>query len=204
MFRTALLILLCLASLPVSAESRTLLILGDSLSAAYGIQKEQGWVQLLAQRLKQNKYDYSIVNASITGETTLGAKVRLDELLLAHQPAVTIVELGGNDGLRGLSLEANRANLEEIVTRIRDAGSRLLLIPMTLPPNYGPAYINKFTGIYHDLGTREGVHLSKFILEGIGDNPDLMQEDGIHPVAEAQPLMLDNVWPELKPLLERE
>jgi acyl-CoA thioesterase-1 len=201
MMKIALLIMLTVVSLPVSAQSKTLLILGDSLSASYGIAKEQGWVHLLEQRLRQHNHDYKIVNASISGETTLGAKVRLDELLRTHQPAITIVELGGNDGLRGISLDATRENLVSIVSKLQTAGSRILLVPMTLPPNYGPAYINKFTAIFEELGTQQQVTLSTFILEGIGDNPDLMQGDGIHPVADAQPMMLENLWPNLEPLL---
>ncbi len=201
MTKIALFIMLIVASLPVSAGSKTLLILGDSLSASYGIAKEQGWVYLLEQRLRQHNHDYKVVNASISGETTLGAKVRLDELLRTHQPAITIVELGGNDGLRGISLDASRENLVSIVSKLQTAGSRILLVPMTLPPNYGPAYINKFTAIFEELGTQQQVTLSKFILEGIGNNPDLMQGDGIHPVADAQSMMLDNLWPDLEPLL---
>lgn len=191
------------SSLPVFAGNKTLLILGDSLSASYGISLQQGWVALLEQRLAATGHDYTVVNASISGETTAGAKVRMNDLLQSVKPAVTVVELGGNDGLRGLSPEEMLANLAEITSALRQAGSEVLLIPIHLPPNYGKVYNNKIRDSYDQLAERDGVYLGRFILEGIGDNPDLMQSDGIHPVAEAQAMMLENVWPDLEPLLEK-
>jgi acyl-CoA thioesterase-1 len=191
------------SSLPVFAGNKTLLILGDSLSASYGISLQQGWVALLEQRLAATGHDYTVVNASISGETTAGAKVRMNDLLQSVKPAVTVVELGGNDGLRGLSPEEMLANLAEITSALRQAGSEVLLIPIHLPPNYGKVYNDKIRSSYDQIAEQDGVYLGRFILEGIGDNPDLMQSDGIHPVAEAQAMMLENVWPDLEPLLEK-
>jgi acyl-CoA thioesterase-1 len=203
MFRLTLLILMFISSLPVFAGNKTLLILGDSLSASYGISLQQGWVALLEQRLAETGYDYTVVNASISGETTAGAKVRMNDLLESVKPAITVVELGGNDGLRGLSPEEMLANLADVITALRQAGSEVLLIPIHLPPNYGKVYNDKIRSSYDQIAEQDGVYLGRFILEGIGDNPDLMQSDGIHPVAEAQTVMLENVWPDLEPLLEK-
>ncbi len=198
-----LLILLYLSSLPVFAGNRILLILGDSLSASYGMSMQQGWVYLLKQRLAEAGYDYTVVNASISGETTTGAKVRINNLLETVKPDVTVVELGGNDGLRGFTPDEMHENLASIISDLKSAGSTVLLITMNLPPNYGPVYNEKFNTMYRELADQEGVTLGKFILTGIGDNPDLMQDDGIHPVAEAQGLMLENVWPDLELLLSK-
>ena len=201
MLRTALFTILVLASLPVLAGNKTLLVLGDSLSAGYGIPLEQGWVSLLEQRLAGTGADYSVINASISGDTTAGAAARLDELLAQTAPALAIVELGGNDGLRGLPLDEITANLSLIISRLQQAGARVLLLPMQLPPNYGRAYNEKFMQIYRDLAGVHGVALGGFLLERIADQPELMQSDGIHPVARAQRQMLDNVWPDVASLL---
>jgi len=201
MLRTALFMFLLLASLPVLAGNKTLLVLGDSLSAGYGIPLHQGWVSLLQERLSITGSDYTVINASISGDTTAGTLARLDDLLAETTPAITIVELGANDGLRGLSLEEMSANLSTIITRLQSAGTRVLLLPMQLPPNYGPAYNDKFMNMYRDLAHRHGVTLGKFLLDHIADHPELMQSDGLHPIAGAQQKMLDNVWPDVAALL---
>jgi len=181
-----------------------LLILGDSISAGYGISLEQGWVHLLEKRLRELGYRYRVENASISGDTTGGALIRLEGLLADRTPDIAIVELGGNDGLRGLSLDAMAANLERIAARLKRAGSRVLLVPMRLPPNYGPAYNRRFEKIYRDIADRLGVDLTTFILRDLAGVSELMQSDGIHPRAEAQSLMLDNIWSALQPLLQQD
>lgn len=201
MLRTALFTILVLASLPVLAGNKTLLVLGDSLSAGYGIPLEEGWVSLLEERLNRTGADYSVINASISGDTTAGVVARLDELLADTVPALAIVELGGNDGLRGLPLDEINDNLSLIISRLLQAGARVLLLPMQLPPNYGRAYNEKFMQIYRDLAGAHGVALGGFLLERIADQPELMQSDGIHPVAGAQRQMLDNIWPDVASLL---
>lgn len=178
-----------------------LLVLGDSLSAGYGLAVEQGWVALLERRLAEEGYNYRVVNASISGDTSRGALARLGDLLARFRPTVTIVELGGNDGLRGISPAELRANLAAIIARLKNSGSRILLVPVQLPPNYGNAYLEKFAAVYPGLAEEYDVRLSPFMLEDIALNPELMQEDGIHPRAEAQPMVLDNLWPALKALL---
>ena len=198
----ALILCLWCASLPVLAGNKTLLVLGDSLSAGYGIPVQQGWVSLLQERLTQSGNSYTVINASISGETTAGALARLDDLLANTTPVIAIVELGANDGLRGLSLEEMSANLSAIITSLQSAGTRVLLVPMQLPPNYGHAYNDKFMNMYRDLAGRHGVTLGGFILDRIADQLELMQSDGIHPVAGAQRLMLDNIWPDVASLLK--
>ena len=178
------------------------LVLGDSLSAGYGIELAEGWVHLLAQRIGDRGDDRPVVNASISGETTRGGLDRLSSELASHTPGVVIVELGGNDGLRGLPLAETHKNLRAIVTQSRRAGARVLLIGMALPPNYGPAYTTRFKAIYVDLAAEFDLALVPFLLEGVALVPALMQEDGIHPRAQAQPMLLDTVWPHLEPLLE--
>ena len=149
-------------------------------------------------------YRYKVVNASISGETTHGANKRLDGILREITPHITIVELGGNDGLRGIPLAEIRDNLQDIIEKISFSGSNILLVEMLLPPNYGAAYIENFVAVYKQLGTLDNVTLAKFILDNIADDPDLMQSDGIHPTAEAQEIMLDNLWPHLYPLLDKD
>lgn len=195
------LILLCACSCASAAGDRTLLVLGDSISAGYGIPVERGWVTLLQERLSSKGYRYHVVNASISGDTSHGAAARLDKLLVHVHPDIAIVELGGNDGLRGLTLDELERNLGTIIRHLRHEEIRVLLIPMKLPPNYGPVYTSRFQEIYQRLGKTYHVRLSKFILEGIGDRPALMQSDGIHPIAAAQGAMLDNIWPALQPML---
>ena len=203
MLRTALVLCLWSASLPVLAGNQTILVFGDSLSAGYGIPVHQGWVRLLEERLARSGQDYTVINASISGDSTAGALVRLDDLLARMTPALAIVELGANDGLRGLPLEEISANLSGIITRLQSTGARVLLLPMQLPPNYGHAYNDKFIRIYRDLADRHGISLGRFILDDIADHLELMQSDNIHPVAGAQRLMLDNIWPDVAALLTR-
>lgn len=196
-----LFLIICLWPLSATAQSRTILIIGDSISAAYGIPVEKGWVSLLEQRLVRQDYDYKVFNASISGETTMGAKMRLQNLLDTHQPQLVVIELGGNDGLRGFTLKQIETNFIEMVTMVKQQDSDVLLVPMRIPPNYGAAYSNGFESIYKDVSKMTDVKVTKFILHGIAENLDLMQADGIHPVASAQAKMLDNVWPSLKELL---
>lgn len=185
-----------------SAASPTILVLGDSLSAGYGIDVRVGWVALLAQRVRQQGYPQTVVNASVSGDTTAGGRARLPEALQRHHPEVVIVELGGNDGLRGLSLAQTRANLDAIIRTARSAGAQVLLVGIYLPPNYGPEYTRKFHAIYSELAQKHQLSLVPFLLAGVALTPGLMQADGLHPRAAAQPRLLDNVWPYLEPLLK--
>ena len=196
-------LLLLLLVLPTTAPARIILIVGDSLSAAYGIPVEHGWVSLLQQRLDTGGYPYRIVNASISGDTTANARSRLPQALASHEPAVVVLELGGNDGLRGLSLTAMKSNLTAMIASAQEAGSRVLLIGMQLPPNYGPRYTERFQSIYHELAGERNLALLPSLVDGIGTKQNLMQEDGIHPNAVAQPLIVDRVWKELVPLLDQ-
>ena len=198
-----ILIYCCFFSCVCTAADRTVLVLGDSISAGYGIPVESGWVALLQERLSQRGYSYHVVNASISGDTTRSADARLEKLLLDIHPDIAVVELGGNDGLRGLDLDEFEKNLTKIIHRLKQGKIRVLLIPMQLPPNYGPVYTSRFQEIYQRLGATDNIRVSKFILEGIGDRRELMQSDGIHPTAAAQEAMLDNVWPELQSMLEK-
>lgn len=183
------------------AHAATILVFGDSLSAAYGLAQEQGWVSLLTGRLQAELPDYKVANASISGETTHGGRGRIEGALKAHRPAVVILELGANDGLRGSSLDSTRANLESMIDASRSAGARVLLIGMRLPPNYGTAYAEKFQQVYADVAKKKKVPLVPFLFEGFGEDRRYFQPDGIHPSAQAQPVMLDTVWKELRPLL---
>jgi acyl-CoA thioesterase I len=184
-----------------AATSRTIVVLGDSLSAGYGITVQQGWVNLLAQRLASEGYGYKVVNASVTGETTLGGVSRLPRVLELHKPEIVIVELGGNDGLRGLPLANSRENLQRAITLARAAQAKVLLVGMMIPPNYGPRYAQEFRDIFAGLATRNSVALVPFLLDEVALKPEFMQDDGIHPNAKGQPRMLENLWPRLKPLL---
>jgi acyl-CoA thioesterase I len=185
------------------ADVPTVLVLGDSLSAGYGIRVEQGWVALLQQRLTSEGYGHRVVNASASGETTGGALARLPRALDRHHPAVVIIELGGNDGLRGLPVRDVRSNLASLVRLSKGARARVLLIGMRIPPNYGPEYTKSFHDIYGEVATSERVALVPFFLDGVALDDALMQDDGIHPNAAAQPKLLDQVWPKLLPLLKK-
>ncbi len=180
----------------------TILVLGDSLSAGYGIDVRTGWVALLEQRLHQQGYPQTVVNASISGDTTAGGRARLPEALQRHHPQVVIIELGGNDGLRGLSLAQTRGHLAAMIRSAQAAGARVMLVGIQLPPNYGPEYTRKFRAIYDELAREFKLTLVPFLLEGVALTPNLMQADGIHPRAAAQGRLLDNVWPRLVPMLQ--
>jgi acyl-CoA thioesterase-1 len=196
-------LLLLLLLLPGTAPAHIILIVGDSLSAAYGIPVAQGWVSLLQERLDAGNYPWQIVNASISGDTTANARARLPQALASHEPAVVLLELGGNDGLRGLSLTAMQANLAAMISSLQEAGAQLLLIGVQLPPNYGPRYTERFQAIYQELAREYDLALLPSLVEGIGTEQKLMQPDGIHPNATAQPLIRDRVWEALLPLLEQ-
>lgn len=200
MRRFLLSLLLCLS---FSAHAATILVFGDSLSAGYGLDSGQGWVDLLAQRLHARKLPYTVVNASISGETSAGGLARLDAALNRTHPALLLLELGANDGLRGLSLKALRRNLETIITRARARHIRVVLIGMRLPPNYGGSYADAFHRIYLDIATRRHVPLVPFLLAGVALDRKLMQPDQLHPNAAAQPRLLDTVWAVLAPLLKQ-
>ena len=203
MFRKCVFVVVLLLPSTAHATERAILVLGDSLSAAHGIALDAGWVAKLQTRLKREGYSHQVINASISGETTHGGNRRLEALLAQARPSVTIIELGGNDGLRGLPLADIEDNLLSMIKKTAAAGSRPLLVEMLLPPNYGNEYVEKFVGIYRRLGRREDVTLAPFILKGVADNPNLMQDDGIHPTTEAQQTILDNLWPSLRPLLKK-
>ncbi|MCW6029024.1 arylesterase [Stenotrophomonas sp. SRS1] len=178
------------------------LVVGDSLSAAHNIPAASGWVNLLQQRVKQQiKAPPAIINASISGETTAGALTRLPGLLEKHRPSVVVIELGGNDALRGLTPAQLRGNLEKMIVASQKAGAKVLLLGIDVPPNYGPAYRQRLRQTYAELAKQYDVPLLPFLLEGVALKPNLMQADGLHPTAAAQPQVLDNVWPLLKPLL---
>jgi len=183
------------------AAAPNLLVVGDSLSAAYGIPADRGWVSLLQQRLREQGKDYRVINASITGDTTHGGLTRLPKALQNHRPSVVIIELGGNDGLRGFDLETTRSNLQEMIRLSRDAGATVLLLGVRLPANYGKAYRERFSEVFSSLAAAEQVALVPAFMLGISDHLDMMQADGIHPSAEAQEKLLENVWPTLLPLL---
>lgn len=199
--RFFLILVLALAPHGALAE-RVLLVLGDSLSAGYGLPAGQGWVNLLQARIGEAKLPYRVVNASISGETTLGGRNRIAEALSTHRPAVLILQLGANDGLRGQPLEATRDNLAAMIKAAKDARSAVLLVGMQLPPNYGIAYTQKFRELYAGLAREQRVRLVPFLMEGFADDMSMFQPDGIHPTAAAQPRMLDNVWKQLRPLLK--
>ena len=202
-FLVLLFAFLGLSSAAAAAGKPVILVLGDSLSAGYGVPVEQGWVARLQQRLDAEGYGYAVVNASVSGETTVGALERLPRALARHKPALVVIELGGNDGLRGLPVTELRANLEALVSVSREAGARVLLAAVRMPPNYGPPYTEKFYAVYEGVARDLRVPWVPFFLEGIALREDLFQDDGIHPDLEAQPILLDNVWPVLKPLLKR-
>ena len=189
------------ASAPAPAQAPKILAFGDSLSAAYGIQASQGWVALLQQRLRQEGYPHVVVNASISGETSAGGLARLPAALGQHKPAIVLLELGANDGLRALPVKNLRANLDKMLQLSRNAGAKPLLFEMRIPANYGPAYGESFTRTFTELGQATKTPVVPFFLMPIALDPVNFQDDGIHPSAAAQPKLLDAVWPTLKPLL---
>jgi acyl-CoA thioesterase-1 len=192
-----------LVTCSAAASERTLLVFGDSLSAAYGLRTDQGWVTLLQQRLQAQGYGYRVVNASVSGETTEGGRNRLTRALMQHQPELVILELGGNDGLRGLPVKDIRANMSQMMVAIRKSGAKQLLVGIQIPPNYGPQYAGAFAGMYGALAKEQNVPLVPFLLDSVALNMQLMQADGIHANAQGQPRLLENVWTHLQPMLRR-
>ena len=184
------------------AEPPVILVLGDSLSAGYGIDRAVGWVNLLQNRLVAQNHGHRVINASISGDTTAGGLARLPVALERFNPRIVIIELGGNDGLRGLGIDQTRRNLSQMIDLAQAADCRVLLLGMMLPPNFGRSYTQKFLQIYQDLAEERSLPLVPFFLAGVVDRPEWMQMDGIHPNAQAQPRMLENVWEILRPMLE--
>ena len=201
--RLVLTLLLCLLAAPAPATPAppVILVVGDSLSAGYGLAPGQGWVSLLQQRLKKEGYGHRVVNASVTGETTDGGVQRLGRALATHKPAIVIIELGGNDGLRGLPVSRVRSNLELLITKSQAAGAQVLLLAIRVPTNYGPRYANSFQQIYADLARRYRIGSAALLDDGIALDLAYFQADGIHPNAKAQPILMNNVWGQLSPLL---
>lgn len=195
--------LVALTSFGTSAysASKTILVLGDSLSAEYGLIRGEGWVNLLQKKLESEKISATIVNASISGETTIGGKTRLPALLVKHQPAIVVIELGANDALRGLSLAATQENLRSMISDSKNAKGTVLLVGMQIPPNYGGDYTKQFSALFPKLAKETKSALVPFMLQGVAEKPELFQADRIHPNAQAHPKILDNIWPQLKPLI---
>ena len=183
------------------AKADTLLVYGDSLSAAYGMEQSQGWVNLLSQRLALEHPHYEVINASVSGETTGGGVTRLPKTLQIHQPDIIIIELGGNDGLRGYPIYKIRDNLRKMINSSADFEAKILLVGMVLPPNYGRRYTSAFEGAYSDLASEFDIPFVPFLLDGVTTERDLIQRDGIHPTPEAQPKLVEDIWPTLLPLL---
>jgi acyl-CoA thioesterase I len=199
--RIVLLLFALLISAPPALAARTILVMGDSLSAGYGIRPEQAWPALLAKRLAEKHLDYSVANLSISGETTAGGRARLPDALRQHKPAIVVIALGANDGLRGLPLAQMRDNLEAMLDAAQAAGARTLLIGIRLPPNYGP-YAIEFDKVFSETAKQKKSARLDFLLAPIATNRAFFQADNLHPTADAQPLILDGVWPDLQPLLK--
>ncbi|MFA7349870.1 MAG: arylesterase [Methylotenera sp.] len=186
-----------------NAENPKILIVGDSLSAAYGIPQQQGWAALLQKKLQHKNYHYDVVNASMSGETTSGGASRINTALQKTKPTIVVLELGANDGLRGLPVNEMITNLSNIIRQSKQSGAKVLLIGMQIPPNYGPKYAEAFSQSYQRLSHEHKIPLVPFMLKNIAVQPDLIQQDGLHPNALAQPMILENIWPQLKLLLKR-
>ncbi|MDD2737738.1 MAG: arylesterase [Methylomonas lenta] len=199
----SLVLALILGLMPVAAMAKSIVVLGDSISAGYGIDVAQGWVNLLQKKFNQQHSDYVISNESISGDTSAGGLARINQLLARHKPVIVMIELGANDGLRGLSPQEMKSNLREIIQRCRKAGAKVMLLGMKIPPNYGKRYIDMFYNIYPQLSAELDVPLVPFILENVALNPAMMQADGLHPNALGQPLITEKVWPYLKTLLPK-
>jgi acyl-CoA thioesterase-1 len=200
-FRSLVALAFVLVATSAYSASKTVLVLGDSLSAEYGLARGTGWVTLMENRLKAEKIDASIINASISGETTSGGRARLPALLEQHRPSVVIIELGGNDGLRGLPITSTEANLNAMINAAQKTNAKVLLVGMQIPPNYGRAYTEQFASMYSRVAKDKKTLLVPFLLEGVANQEQLFQADRIHPTAGAQSIMLSNVWPHVKPLL---
>lgn len=202
--RSIVFVALICAGVQAQASQNTLMIFGDSLSAAYGVQTEVAWVALLKERLDEEGLDqWQVVNASIGGETTDGGLRRLPKLLNENEPDIVVIELGGNDGLRGFPPKVIHRNLSRMIEQANEAGARVLLVGMQIPPNYGQRYTSAFAEIYPELAEEHKTELVPFFLDGVYDQDGMMQDDDIHPTAEAQGQLLDNVWPVLQPMLHR-
>jgi len=195
---------LCLCLLPGLIFATDILIVGDSISTAYGLKRDQGWVTLLQQKLRNETHNLKIINASISGETTGGGMARIDRMLEQHRPDIVILELGGNDGLRGFSPKLIKSNLSKMIKRSQDKDAEVLLLGMRIPPNYGKRYTELFANIYSQLAKEYRISLVPFLLNGIGTRSDLMQQDGIHPNAKAQPIIMEMVLLNLKPMIEHQ
>ena len=172
-----------------------MLVFGDSLSAGYGIDVDQSWASLLQTRLQEQGYEHRVVNASISGDTTESGAARIGQAIEAFSPELIILELGGNDGLRGIPPGRMRSNLKSIIQTSTDSGAEVILLGIKIPPNYGQRYIEEFEGVFRDVATETGIPWIEFFMEGVALNEELMQDDGIHPNADAQPILLDNAWP---------
>jgi acyl-CoA thioesterase I len=202
LLRSLLPVALLLAAAPALAQ-RTLLVFGDSLSAAYGLSTNQGWVHLLGERAARSNLDWRVVNASVSGETTAGGLRRLPGDLKRHKPDLVVIELGANDALRGQPIDAIRSNLEGMIRMVRAARAEPVLVGLMIPPNYGIDYAERFRVLYGEIAKREKVALVPFLLEGMADKPELFLPDQLHPAAPAQPIILDTVWATLEPLLRK-
>jgi acyl-CoA thioesterase-1 len=201
--RTIMLTALLATSGVAYSASKTVLVLGDSLSAEYGLKRGDGWVALLEKRLQEKHLAATIVNASISGETTIGGKTRLPALLQKNHPSIVVIELGANDGLRGLPILATQKNLQEMISSAKKIGARILLIGMQLPPNYGTDYTRRFAAVFPTLAKQNQTALVPFMFAGIVTRPELFQADRIHPTAAAHPIILESIWPQLQPLLQK-
>ena len=195
-------ILIALVAITAQA-AQTIVIFGDSLSAAYGIQSNKGWVALLESKLKQQNSEYKVINASISGETTSGGLTRFDQMLKTHQPEIVVIELGANDGLRGLSLNEMQSNLNSMIAKAKAKNATVMLLGIKIPPNYGIQYAQKFSAIYATLAQKYDLNLVPFFLDGVAGNRKLIQDDGLHPNAVAQAKLLENIWPKLEELLKK-
>jgi acyl-CoA thioesterase-1 len=202
MSRIFLFLLAGIMAAPSYAE--TILVLGDSLSAAFGMAPERGWVHLLRTQLNSTEGQHRVINASISGETTAGGAARLGRLLERHRPTAVIIELGGNDGLRGMALRDSRVQLEFMINLALTQNADVLLLGMRLPPNYGPTYTAQFEAMYSTLAEAYAIRHIPFFLDGVAQTPSLMQIDRIHPTADAQPLLLNKVWPSINALLQEQ
>ena len=198
----SLVLALILGLMPLTATAKSIVVLGDSISAGYGIDVAQSWVNLLQKKFNRQHSDYVISNASISGDTSAGGLARLDQLLTRHKPVIVMIELGANDGLRGLSPQDMKSNLRKIIQRSRKAGAKVMLLGMKIPPNYGKRYIDLFYNIYPQLSAELEVPLVPFILENVALNPAMMQADGLHPNVLGQPLIAEKVWSYLQPFLQ--
>jgi acyl-CoA thioesterase I len=203
LFIRSLLLAVLLSCGGTAFAARTILVYGDSLSAAYGISRDAGWVNLLGERLKQMHPDYTVVNASITGETSEGGAARIAGVLKQARPAIVVLELGANDGLRGWPVQRTKANLAAIIRTAKREKARVLLVGMQMPPNYGPEYVEGFRRAYEEIAREEKVPLVPFLLEGVALDRDMFQDDNLHPNERAQPVLTDNVWRQLRPMLGR-